>query len=322
MEALQDAASPDDFAIKVEYGNDYLWVTLTVKAVKVKDDGKFICQLTPLNAGNERIHNHVEVVVVNDVEGVALTFDGEPAVTKATDVAVEREEGECGVTCMAAGFSPSASIKIYLGDEELRTGGAESTLDKDASLAAGARRYTASATVGTVSLTADHSGKTLRCEAQASYDGATKLVASVPLSVIALEPIITCDKNASAHPGDLYVKITCEVDHSNVKVVAYSFEIGDTGDIIFPGNISKSYDEVTLKKKGSHTTVVTLDLYQAKEMYFDTMYYLDVTTESGQKFREKATLIRLDPTGAASAMSVSKAAVLCLSFLLSLLLSL
>ena len=59
-----------------------------------------------------------------------------------------------------------------------------------------------------------------------------------------MEPTITCDKNVSASVGDLYVKLSCEVDHPNVEIDRFAFEIGDTGDVIVPGETTDSFDEV------------------------------------------------------------------------------
>ena len=117
-----------------------------------------------------------------------MTFDGEGPITEETSVTVEREEGDYGVTCHASGFSPSAHLHIFLGDDEQVTTGTEVMRDAAASLAAGARRYMAHTTATKVELTASNSGDTLRCEARASYaDDAPMLVASVPLQVMACE---------------------------------------------------------------------------------------------------------------------------------------
>ena len=62
-----------------------------------------------------------------------------------------------------------------------------------------------------------------------------------------MEPTISCDKNVSARVGDLYVKIACVVEHPNVNIDRYAFEIGETGDVIYPGNVTDSFDEVTVQ---------------------------------------------------------------------------
>ena len=123
-----------------------------------------------------------------DVDYIEMTFDGEGPITKKTPVTVEREEGDYGVTCHVTGFSPSAHLHIFLGDDEQVTTGTEVMRDAEVSKAAGARRYMAHTTATKVQLTARNSGDTLRCEARASYaDDAPTLVASVPLQVIACE---------------------------------------------------------------------------------------------------------------------------------------
>ena len=62
-----------------------------------------------------------------------------------------------------------------------------------------------------------------------------------------MEPTILCDKNVSARVGDLYVKIKCMVEHPNVDVDHYAFEIGETGEVIYPGNVTDSFDEVSVQ---------------------------------------------------------------------------
>ena len=74
-----------------------------------------------------------------------------------------------------------------------------------------------------------------------------------------MEPTISCDKNVSARVGDLYVKIACVVEHPNVDIDHYAFEIGETGEVIYPGNVTDSFDEVTVQV--SWQAVVLLFFY-------------------------------------------------------------
>ena len=121
-----------------------------------------------------------------DVSSIQMTFDGEGPISEETSVIVERGEGVYGVTCQAAGFNPSATLRIFLGDEEQTTGGTEIMYDDAVSEEVGARRYKAFTTAPNVKLSASNSGQKLRCEARASYaEDTPMLVASVPLQVIA-----------------------------------------------------------------------------------------------------------------------------------------
>ncbi|KAL8575117.1 hypothetical protein ACOMHN_055110 [Nucella lapillus] len=291
-----------------------------VFTVKPTSDGIFTCRVFKTSHPHDLLQKEdVHVIVVNDVDLVALKFDGEERITGEANTRLQREEGRYGVTCFAHGFNPDASISIFLGDEHQESGGTEIMLDDQRSVQAKARRYKASATAAKVDLTAAHSGQTLKCVARAGFDGAVDVVASVPLTVIALEPEITCNKNASAKPSEKYVKIHCTVKHDKVKVSGYSFEIGHTGEIIRPQETSKNYHQVDVVKIDDDTTEVILDLFQVDEDHFNTFYYLDVYTKSGQKFRAKASLIRLEPDYPSSSSTTTATFFFCLlSVILSL----
>ena len=95
--------------------------------------------------------SHVCVCMcAGDVQSMQLTLDGEPAVTEVSQVAVERKEGRYDVTCAASGFSPGATVALYIGQERLETSDPRLTPDLPTSRRRLARRYTASVTADKV----------------------------------------------------------------------------------------------------------------------------------------------------------------------------
>ncbi|XP_076470336.1 uncharacterized protein LOC143300497 [Babylonia areolata] len=305
LQTLTDHASPNLYGIGVKYDQSQCEFTLQIKNVQPTSDGIFKCRVSK-TSGGESMEKEAHVIVVNDVEKVAMMFDGEESITEEADsVTIQREEGTYGVTCTALGFNPDASISIFLDDVEQETGGTQIVQDLPESLKANARRYKAEATASNVDVRAQHTGKRLKCVAKAGFEGATAVSASVPLMVIALEPVITCDKNVSAKVGDLYVKIKCRVDHKNIQIERYRWEIEESGEMVVQEETSKNYHEVIVEEVDSDTTFVTLDLYQVTDLYFNTIYNLDVFTTSGQSFRQTATIIKLDspPSGSSPRMA-------------------
>ena len=111
-----------------------------------------------------------------------LEFDNEGPVMGESSVPVEREEGTFPVTCTAKGFNPSATLRLFVGDDEVA---AESSAVSDSQMSgqARARRYMTTLT-RQVELMAAHSDKTISCQAQAPSDASPR-TASLPLQIIA-----------------------------------------------------------------------------------------------------------------------------------------
>ena len=63
---------------------------------------------------------------------------------------------------------------------------------------------------------------------------------------VPVEPVITCDDNVTARVGDMHIDITCHVDHTSVNVDYYSWEIGDSGEVITLGEMTSDNDDMSV----------------------------------------------------------------------------
>ncbi|KAL8622581.1 hypothetical protein ACOMHN_009215 [Nucella lapillus] len=313
QQTLRPGIDDSRFKVKVSYVGATTNVSLAISNALPSYDGRFLCRADPTQGGDP-LKAEVTVLIPNDVQSLTLTFDGEQTSTES-DVAVQREEGKFPVTCQAAGFNPRAQVELFLGDQPLQAGEPLVSVDVPAQEDAGAPRYQASVSIEKLQLAAGNSGKTLRCKATASFDGASPVMASMPLTIIALEPEIVCQTNASGLPGNRYVSLTCRVQHQRVTLDHYSFEIGYTGEIVTAVNDSASHDRLVVKPVEGleKTDDVTLILYEVNMQHFNSYYYLDVFLHDGQRFRETAKLVLKDDIGAATKPAAYSLCLLLLS---------
>ncbi|XP_076460832.1 uncharacterized protein LOC143293629 [Babylonia areolata] len=294
--------APDNYGVDFNFVGENTNVSLKISDAVASTDGRYICRAIPSKPDLVQLEKEVTVLVPSNVEQVVLTFDGEE-VDVESKVSVQREEGQYGVRCRAKGSNPGPALSLTLDGQPLQTGEPLVELDPSATEAAGARRFKASLSVGKLQLAAAHSGKRIACAATAGFVGASPLVASLPLEVIALEPVITCSQNASGRPGEKYMRLTCRVGHERVEVDHYSFEIGHSGEIVSAKKDSPNYHVIEVKKNVdgmARTDDVTLVLYEAKEEHFGSHFYLDVFLQNGQKFRQTAKFTKRESTGGAS----------------------
>ncbi|KAK7488169.1 hypothetical protein BaRGS_00020611 [Batillaria attramentaria] len=195
----------------IRYSNSET-LELTLKSVKTEHDGKFICRAVDWDSRVTVIEQEVELVVINDVESVNLTTAWEETVTSAESNAIQWVERAYNFTCKALGFNPRATIALFLGQQRLNPIVSDPTLDKNASTAAGARRYTMEASVTGYILNTSADGKAVQCVAEGVFQNRTAVpvTTSLPLQTITrnAHPALTPSSKQSAlgEPEDDYLE--------------------------------------------------------------------------------------------------------------------
>lgn len=321
QQALLSDAHPDFYKIEFSYDQAQTFAVLTVKNVQPGMDGLFICRAKNIRDPTSVLNAPVDVVVYNDVQSLVMHVEEESITDEAT-VPIQIKQGEYDVSCTAKGFNDDAVIELALDGVTIESVTEARVLDPEASTTAKARRYTQ--TISVTPLKLRRSNQRISCRAKAKFNEANYVTVRAPLIVTFEEPLVECQKNVSAIPGELYVKLECIVHHKKVPVEKYTWTIGSTGEVISAGTHTKAFDEVKIEEMDGDKTKVTLDLYKAEEWHFKSEYYLDIHIADREEgpIRESVMLIRLDPTGAASGLSSAALAVFSLCALFSLLVGL